>query len=259
MQKNPLSDRAYVPKVTCADPFCPDFNLPLRPDEHRFSIEPFDNYRIPIVPNHPLADLATVRASPINGEANLRGKGKRGCLWMHVACAESLGIGQLNQVDCVRTEDRPSVHLQFDYRLESPDKYAILKWVAVDKGAIGLLGSDGEIWRKDDGQAVYLSRQAFEYTGQWKGMRVEVRPEDVKNRPLSKVLAYTDILKDRVSKLILNTGIPANLPRAANVLVGRGEGRHAVREGIWESEGEEGAIEDIEEEVSSILPYASSY
>lgn len=201
-----------------------------------------------------------MRASPINGEANLRGKGERGCLWMHATCAEYLGIGQLHQTDRIRTEHRPSVHHKFDYWLESPEKYALLKWVAVDKGANGLLGSEGkDFWRKDDGQAVYLSRQEFKYTGKWSGVLVEVEAEDVRDRPLSKVLAYTNVLQERVSKPKLNTGIPENLPRAANVLVRSGEGRHAIREGIWESEGEKGAIEDIEEEVNSILSYASSH
>lgn len=66
--------------------------------------------------------------------------------------------------------------------------------------------------------AVDLSRREFEYTGQWTGVRVEVTGEDVRNRPLSTVLAYTNVLQRRVSKLKPNTGSLANLPELQMLL-----------------------------------------
>lgn len=49
-----------------------------------------------------------MRASPINGEANLRGKGGKSCLWMHVTCADYLGIDQLGYTDRIRIEQQLS-------------------------------------------------------------------------------------------------------------------------------------------------------
>lgn len=125
-----VNDRAHVPQTTCANPFCFDFNQPLQLNEYRLSIDPLNTHLVKTLPSHPLADLATVRASSISGEANLRGKGERDCLWMHVTCAEHLGIGQLNHIDCIRMEHSQSDRPQIDSGLESPGKYALLKWVA---------------------------------------------------------------------------------------------------------------------------------
>lgn len=49
-----------------------------------------------------------MRASPINGEANLRGKREKSCLWMHVTCADCLGIDQLGYTDRIRIEQQLS-------------------------------------------------------------------------------------------------------------------------------------------------------
>ena len=68
------------------------------------------------------------------------------------------------------------------------------------------------------GLAVYLSRQEFNYTGQWSGVRVEVTSEDVRNRPLSTVLAYTNVLQQRALKLKTDTARTVKLSRAANAV-----------------------------------------
>lgn len=197
-------------------------------------------------------DLATVRASPIDGEANLRGRGERGCLLLHVSCAEYLGVDQFNHMDRIRMEHRPSVLPQFRYSLESPERYAPLKWIAVGKAATGVSGSEGkDFWRENDGQAIHFSRRGFNYAGYWRGVRAEVTAEDVRNRPLNKVLAYMNALKERISKLNINTGSLANLPQAINSLVRKGEGsevRRAARKRVWSPEGEKVAIVKIKEE-----------
>lgn len=82
-----LSASGLFPHATCASPFCPTFNHPFLPDEHRISFESLSSMLMKYVPSHPLVDLATTCASPVSGEANLRGKGEYGCSWMHVNCA----------------------------------------------------------------------------------------------------------------------------------------------------------------------------
>lgn len=174
---------------------------------------------------------------------------------MHVICAEYLGIGQLNYMDRIWIEHRPSVLPQFNYFLESPETYALLVWMAVGKGVAGVSGSEGrDFWCKDDGRAIYLSRQGFDYTGQWSGFRAEVTA-DVRNRPLNMVLAFTNVLKEQVLKLKLNAGDPANV----HSLVRKDEGIREAREGVGESEGEKGAIDEIKEEANSIFSSAFSH
>ena len=86
------------------------------------------------VPSHPLADPATTCASPLIGEANLRGKGEDSCLWMHVKCAEYLGIDLLVHTNRIRVERRLSILPGVEYNLDTPETYAVLKWIAVETG-----------------------------------------------------------------------------------------------------------------------------
>lgn len=165
LQKNPageVSHQAHIPQVTCASPFCHDFDQPFQANELRFSSILVHKY----VPFQPLADLATQRASPINGDLNLRGKGEYGCLWMHVTCAENLGIGHLNHIDRIRTESHLSINPGFNFKLEGPEAYSVFKGIAAVVGGKDLAGLEGrDFWRKDDGLAVYLSHQEFSHAG----------------------------------------------------------------------------------------------
>ena len=262
LQKNPLkkvSEGARVPYATCASPFCPAFNRLFQPGEHRISIEPFSNMLMKYVPSHPLADLATTCASPISGEGNVRGKGEYNCLWMHVNCAEYLGIGLLAHTDRIRIERRLSTFPGVEYKLDSPETYSVLKWIAVhtgDKSQAGLEGRD--FWRKDDGLAVYLSRRQFDYVGRWKRGRIEIAAKEARDMLLSSVLAYTAVLKERAPKLKDKPDKPdrmASLPQAAKAF----EQRTASRlEEVEELEAEKGMIED-EQEVNNTLSCAAPY
>ena len=255
LQKNPskpVGHQAPIPKATCASPFCPAFDRPFKADEYRISIEPLPNLISKYIPNQPLADMATTCASPINGEANMRGKGESGCLWMHVPCAEHLDIGQVEYRDRIRIEPRLPAIAGCDYRLEAPEKYAVLKWIAVGNGDRGLAGLEGsDFWCKDDGLAVYSSRQQFDYIAWWNGVRVEVAAKEVRKRPLSAVLAYTGVLKERASRLMANGDGMASFHKVIEQRTERMLGR---REEVWTPEEGNGTLHKIDEEVKQNVP-----
>ena len=263
LQKNPTgetSHRAHIPQVTCASPCCHDFDQPFKPNELRFSIEPQKNLAHKYLSSQPLADLATVRASPVNGKLNLRGKGENGCLWMHVTCAEHLGVGHPNHIDRMRPESRSSVNPNFSFKPEDPQTYAALKWIAVIEGSKDQSGAaERNLWWKDDGLAAYDSQQDFNHAGWWNGLRVEAKAEDVRSRPLSKVLAYTNVLKEEALKLKAERDRTARLPRAVNPVVPRALRSLDPREEAGESEEKKGTIEEDWEEVNDTLSSAAAY
>ena len=204
LQKIPsksISHQRDIPKVTCANPSCPTFDRAFRADEFRISVEPSSNMYLTYVPCLPLADLAATRASPLLGEANIRGKGEGHCLWMHVICAESMDLLQIKDIHRVQVERRACNVPGLTYQLDSLQRYSILKWLAVIQGEKALNGTEGRnFWRKDDGLAVYLSKEHYDHVGWWKNIRIEVSVKDVRHRPMSAVLAYTEVLKERVSR-----------------------------------------------------------
>ena len=263
IQKNPAgetSHQAHIPQVTCASPCCHNFDQPFKASELRFSIEPQKNLAHKYVSSRPLADLATVRASPINGELNLRGKGENGCLWMHLTCAEYLGVGLPEHIDRMRTEPRSSINPDFNFKLEGPDAYSVLKWIAVVEGSKDLVGSARRnLWWKDSGLVAYRSQQEFDHAGWWKGLRIEVTARDVKDQPLSAVLAYTSVLKERALKLKAEQDSIGRLPRAVNPVVPRALRSLDPREEARELEEKKWTIEDDWEEVNNTLSSAAVY
>ena len=256
VQKNPSYRNSHKARslkaslqATCASPFCPSFDHPFVAGEYRVSIEPPDNALLKYIPTKPLADLATTCVSPISGEENLRGKGEHNCLWMHVACAECLGIGQFSHIDRIRTERRSGILPGLDYGLDSPEIYAVLKWIAVAKGNEkrdkNPAGDEGrDYWCKDDGLAVYESRQEFDYAGRWKRVHVQVAANEVKDRLLSTVLTYTGVLKGRVEKLEADTIGTASLPRVPNTIEQRVVKGSQARQGARKP-GEERRKEEL--------------
>ena len=161
-----ISHQRDIPKVTCANPSCPFFDRDFRVDEFRISVEPSSNVYLKYVPYLPLADLAATCASPLLGEANLRGKGEKRCLWMHVTCAENMDLLQIKDIDRVQVERRVCTVPGLNYQLDSLQGYSILKWLAVIQGEKTLNGTEGrDFWRRDDGLAVYLSKEQYDYVG----------------------------------------------------------------------------------------------
>ena len=73
------------------------------------------------------------------------------------------------------------------------------------------------------------------------------------------MLAYTSVLKQRVSKLKYNTGRIADLPRAVNTVMQRAGRRPDLAEEFEGLEGEKGTIEENWEEVNDTLSSAAAY
>ena len=205
LQKIPpksISHQRYIPMVTCANPSCPTFDRAFRADDFRISVEPSSNINLTYVPHLPLADLEATCASPLLGEANIRGKGEKHCLWMHVICAETMDLLQIKDIHRVHVERRACNVPGLNYQLDSLQRYSILKWLAVIQGEKTLNGTEGrDFWRKDDGLAVYLSKEQYDHVGWWKNVRIDVSAKDVRHQPMSAVLAFTEVLKERVSRL----------------------------------------------------------
>ena len=82
-------------------------------------------------------------------------------------------------------------------------------------------------------------------------MRVEVAAKEVRNRPLSAVLAYTGVLKQRASKLMANGDGMASFHE---VIEQKAERRLEKQEEVWTGEEENGTLHKIEEEVKKTVP-----
>lgn len=254
LQKIPsksISHQRDIPKVTCADPSCPTFERAFQADEGRISIEPSSNMYVKYVPRLPLADLAATCASPILGEANIRGKGELHCLWMHVICAENMDLLQIKYTSRVRVERRVSTVPGLNYQLDSLQRYSILKWLAVIQGEKTLNRTEGrDFWRKDDGLAVYLSKEQYDHVGWWKNVRIDVSAKEVRHQLMSAVLAYTQVLKERVSRLGVESNRTIRLPQATTAKQSAAMDKRKARERIGEPETETEILDELQEEVS---------
>ena len=210
------------------------------------------------VPHLPLADLAATCASPLLGEANIRGKGENQCLWMHVICAETMDLLQTKDIDRVQMERRVCPVPALNYQLDSIQRYSILKWLAVIQGEKTLIGIEGrDFWRKDDGLAVYLSKQQYDHVGRWKNGRIEISAKDVRHQPMSAVLAYTQELKERVSRLEVESNSTIRLPQATTAKHRAVVFKRKAREGFRKSEMKMKSLNEVQEGVSRTFLYAA--
>ena len=207
---------------TCALPSCPAFNRPVDPGEYCITVELESNISLVGKLFRPLTSLRKARASPINGESNLRGKGETGSLNFHIACGEtvlsrrpctdtptsvqsptaSLPMG--DYAHRIRVDSHPFTVPGGHHPLDSPEIYSILKWIAVIKAEGGLAGVESEdFWSADDRMAAYPSQQQAEYVGIWHAMRVEVTAEQVKGQQLSTVLLHVKESKEQASERLI--------------------------------------------------------
>ena len=261
LQKIPsesISDQRNIPEATCANPSCPTFDQAFRADEGRISIEPSSNIQLKCIPHLPLADLAATCASPLLGEANIRGKGEKHCLWMHVICAETMDLLQMRHISRVQVERRVTTVSGLNYQLDSLQKYSILKWLAVIQGEKALNGTEGrDFWCKDDGLAVYFSKEQYDHVGWWKNVRIDVSAKDVRHQPMSAVLAYTQVLKERVSRLEVDSNRTTRLPQATKPKPHAVVVKRKARRRFGEPETETKALDELQEEVSHTYLYAA--
>ena len=261
LQKNPsesISHQRDIPKVTCANPSCPTFDQAFRADEFRISVEPSSNIYLKYTPHLPLADLAATCASPLLGEANKRGKGKKHCLWMHVICAETIDLLQIKDIDRVQMEQRVCTVPGLNYQLDSLQMYSTLRWLAVIQGERTLNGIEGrDFWRKDDGLAVYLSKQQYDHVGFWRNLRIDVSAKEVRHQPMSAVLAYTQVLKERVSKLEVESNSTIRLPQATTAKHRAVVVKRKARGRFRESEMKTKSLNVVHEDVSRTFLYVA--
>ena len=162
-------------QYTCALPCCPDFNQPLRTGDTCFSVEQESRFNLSDKHHRQPASLAKVRASPISGEENLRGRGKTGCFHFHLACGERLLSTSSKNVYTDQTSFvqlptaslplgdyahkmrlRPhAANIPGNYRqLDPPNIHCIYKWIAIIQAELDLMNADKEAhYIKDDGLA----------------------------------------------------------------------------------------------------------
>lgn len=213
-------ERCKIPHITCASPFCPNFDRSIEAGSTIVAIEPKKNLTMPYVPYKPIACLDEVYESPLDGNNNWRGRGEHDVLWLHLTCLEAHSSHRHEYLEPRYSEcptlDQPLAAeaeiIQPDPRsftagteavhLDSPSLQTLYKWKGVVQLEKALAFEDDNkgFYINGDEDAAYIVEEHSKVRGNVHGIRVETTGAQARGQLLSVLLRRIDGRKTEILK-----------------------------------------------------------
>ena len=208
-------EKHHIPRITCASPLCPSFNIYIGAGCIVVTIEPPANLALPCVPSNPRAGLNDVHESPLDDSRNWRGKVEHDALWLHLTCLEArctnrhepsergvfetptLNLPLATESHLIHPDPRPFIAGTECVHIDSASLQALYKWQGVVQLERALAFQDGNrgFYINDDMDAAYLVEDHSKVEGSIGGTRVEVTGAQARGQLLSMVLRHVGCLR----------------------------------------------------------------